>query len=117
MVAPAIAQERAAEVGPLLLKDAVVSAAVAAVKTNEPWVLEEQVRLCEIPAPPFKEAARAKAYAQTFRDLGLTNVRIDKVGNVLGERPGAAPRPHVVFSAHLDTVFPEETDVRVTRLG
>ena len=110
-------QERATEVGPLLLKDASVSAAVAAVKTNEPWVLEEQVRLCEVPAPPFKETARGKAYAQAFRDLGLKNVRIDKAGNVLGERPGAAAQPHVVFSAHLDTVFPEETNVRVTRLG
>ena len=115
--ATSVAQERATEVGSLLLKDAAVSAAMAAVKTNEPWVLEEQVRLCEIPAPPFKESARGKAYAQAFRELGLTNVRIDKVGNVLGERPGAAPRPHVVLSAHLDTVFPEETDVRVTRLG
>jgi tripeptide aminopeptidase len=115
--ASSTAQERATEVGPLLLKDASVSAAVSAVKKNEPWVLEEQVRLCEIPAPPFKETARGKAYAQAFRDLGLENVRIDKVGNVLGERPGAAARPHVVFSAHLDTVFPEETDVRVTRLG
>jgi tripeptide aminopeptidase len=114
---PVAAQERATEIGADLIKDATVSAAVAAVKTNEPWVLEEQVRLCEIPAPPFKEAARAKAYAQAFRDLGLQSVRIDKEGNVLGERPGAAPRPHVVFSAHLDTVFPEETDVRVTRLG
>jgi tripeptide aminopeptidase len=115
--ASSTAQERASEVGPLLLKDASVSAAVSAVKKNEPWVLEEQVRLCEIAAPPFKETARGKAYAQAFRDLGLKNVRIDKVGNVLGERPGAAARPHVVFSAHLDTVFPEETDVRVTRLG
>ena len=115
--AASAAQERATEIGALLLKDAAVSAAVAAVKANEPWVLEEQARLCEIPAPPFKETARAKAYAQAFRELGLENVRIDKVGNVLGERPGRAPRPHVVFSAHLDTVFPEETDVRVTRLG
>ncbi len=115
--APSVAQERATEIGPLLLKDGAVAAAVAAVKKNEPWVLEEQVRLCEIPAPPFKETARAKAYAQAFRELGLKNVRIDKVGNVLGERPGSAPRPHVVFSAHLDTVFPGETDVRVTRLG
>jgi tripeptide aminopeptidase len=115
--APSVAQERATEVGSHLLKDAAISAAMAAVKKNEPWVLEEQVRLCEIPAPPFKETARGKAYAQAFRELGLKNVRIDKVGNVLGERSGSAPRPHVVFSAHLDTVFPEETDVRVTRLG
>lgn len=111
------AQERATDVGPLLLKDAAIVAAVAAAKKNEPWALEEQVRLCEIPAPPFKETARGKAYAQAFRELGLQSVRIDKVGNVLGERPGAGARPHVLFSAHLDTVFPEETDVRVTRLG
>jgi acetylornithine deacetylase/succinyl-diaminopimelate desuccinylase-like protein len=111
------AQERAAEIGALLLKDSAVRAAVEAAKKNEPWVLEEQVRLCEIPAPPFKEGARANAYAQAFRDLGLRNVRIDREGNVRGERPGLVPRPHVVLSAHLDTVFPEGTDVRVKREG
>jgi tripeptide aminopeptidase len=111
------AQERSAEIGAVLLKDASVLAAVDAAKKNEPWVLEEQARLCEIPAPPFKEAERGKAYAQAFEALGLTNVRIDSVGNVLGERSGTAPRPHVVFSAHLDTVFPEGTNVTVTRDG
>jgi acetylornithine deacetylase/succinyl-diaminopimelate desuccinylase-like protein len=44
-------------------------------------------------------------------------VRIDREGNVLGERPGRSPSPHLVLSAHLDTVFPEGTDVRVTRRG
>jgi tripeptide aminopeptidase len=111
------AQERSAEIGALLLKDASVLAAVDAAKKNEPWVLEEQARLCEIPAPPFKETERGKAYAQAFEALGLTNVRIDSVGNVIGERSGTAPRPHVVFSAHLDTVFPEGTNVTVTRDG
>ena len=52
-----------------------------------------------------------------MRAAGLRNVRIDKEGNVLGERPGRAARPHLVFSAHLDTVFPEGTDVKVTRQG
>jgi acetylornithine deacetylase/succinyl-diaminopimelate desuccinylase-like protein len=57
-----------------------------------------------------------------FETLGLRNVRIDQVGNVLGERPGtgatsAGAAPHLVFSAHLDTVFPEGTDVKVTRQG
>ena len=52
-----------------------------------------------------------------FRELGLQNVRIDKEGNVLGDRPGAQPRPHLVFTAHLDTVFPEGTDVKVKREG
>ena len=52
-----------------------------------------------------------------FEQLGLQNVRIDKMGNVLGERPGQAPHPHLVMSAHLDTVFPEGTDVKVKREG
>ena len=52
-----------------------------------------------------------------FREAGLQNVRIDKEGNVLGDRPGVQPRPRLVFTAHLDTVFPEGTDVRVKRDG
>jgi len=105
------------DIGGRLLQDAAVKAAVQAARDDESQTLEDQVRLCEIPAPPFKEAARAKAYAEAFRALGLKNVRIDKEGNVLGERPGLAARPHLVFSAHLDTVFPEETNVKVSRAG
>ncbi len=52
-----------------------------------------------------------------FAEAGLTNVRVDRVGNVLGERAGVAATPHVVVAAHLDTVFPEGTDVRVVRDG
>src|SRR5688572_14578249 len=94
-----------------------VRTALDAIRTAESRTLDEQVRLCEIPAPPFKEAARAQAYADAFRAAGLTNVRIDKMGNVLGERAGRSARPHLVLSAHLDTVFPEETNVTVTRSG
>jgi acetylornithine deacetylase/succinyl-diaminopimelate desuccinylase-like protein len=94
-----------------------VRAALEAVRRNEPQIIEEQVRLCEIPAPPFKERQRAEAYKAVFAALGLQNVRIDAAGNVLGERPGLAARPHLVFTAHLDTVFPEGTAVRTTRSG
>ena len=52
-----------------------------------------------------------------FKEAGLANVRIDHAGNVLGDRPGSAPHPHLVIAAHLDTVFPPETDVHVTREG
>lgn len=113
----AAAQERPADIGPRLLQEATVRAALDAAERNEPRVLEDQIRLCEIPAPPFKEQKRAEAYTRAFEELGLKNVRIDAEGNVLGERPGQAERPHLVFSAHLDTVFPEGTDVRVKREG
>jgi acetylornithine deacetylase/succinyl-diaminopimelate desuccinylase-like protein len=100
-----------------LLAEPAVRAALDAARANESAILDEQVRLCEIPAPPFGEEKRAAAYRSLFSSLGLKDVRIDGVGNVIGERPGAAARPNVVVSAHLDTVFPEETDVRVTRDG
>jgi tripeptide aminopeptidase len=111
------AQETPAAIGTRLIQDADVKAAVDRVKRNEPQLIEEQVRLCEIPSPPFKEARRAEAYRQAFVALGLQNVRVDGAGNVLGERPGLAPRPHLVFTAHLDTVFPEETRVQTSRAG
>jgi acetylornithine deacetylase/succinyl-diaminopimelate desuccinylase-like protein len=94
-----------------------VAAAVEALKTREPAIVDDQVAISEIPAPPFKEAARAEAVRQRFADAGLSDVRLDGIGNVLGVRRGKAARPHVVISAHLDTVFPEATDVKVTRSG
>jgi acetylornithine deacetylase/succinyl-diaminopimelate desuccinylase-like protein len=104
-------------IGKQLLADATISAALSHIQRDEPRLLEEQVRVCEIPAPPFKEQARGAELERAFKTLGLRNVRTDSVGNVLGERPGSAPRPHLVFSAHLDTVFPEGTSVRVSRTG
>jgi tripeptide aminopeptidase len=110
-------QQAAATIGARLLQDAAVKAAVERLQRDEGQIVEDQVRLCEIPAPPFKEAARAQAYRRAFQAAGLKNVRIDRVGNVLGERPGLAPTPHLVFTAHLDTVFPEETKVQTSRTG
>ena len=100
-----------------LLKEPAIKSALESIRKNEPAMLDEQVRLCEIPAPPFKEAARAKEMERWFKQLGLRDVRIDAVGNVIGVRPGASPTPNVVIAAHLDTVFPEETNVKVTREG
>jgi acetylornithine deacetylase/succinyl-diaminopimelate desuccinylase-like protein len=100
-----------------LLKDPAVKAAVDAAKANEAQTIEDQIRFCEIPAPSFKEEVRGQELKRTFQQLGLLNVRVDKAGNVLGDYPGAAPHPHLVLAAHLDTVFPEGTDVKVKREG
>lgn len=78
---------------------------------------EQLVRICEIPAPPFKEHARAAYVARRFEEIGLSRVRIDEAGNVIAERAGRAREPRVIVSAHLDTVFPEGTNVRVRREG
>ncbi|MDP2388880.1 MAG: M20/M25/M40 family metallo-hydrolase [Acidobacteriota bacterium] len=114
---PVVAQQDASNIGARLMADAAVKTAVEAIKAAEPKTIEDQIALCEVEAPPFKEQKRAEVYARLFREAGLQNVRIDKEGNVLGDRPGAQPRPRLVFSAHLDTVFPEGTDVKVKRDG
>ena len=79
--------------------------------------IPELIRICEIPAPPFKEAARASYMLDRFREIGLSSVRIDEIGNVIAEYPGATQHPLLILSAHLDTIFPDGTDVRVRRDG
>ena len=97
--------------------DPTVRAAVEAARRNEPRTVELQARLCEIPAPPYQEAARGQELQRLFQELGLRDVRVDAAGNVIGVRGGKAPRPNLVFAAHLDTVFPAGTNVQVTRAG
>jgi len=97
------------------LKDPAVKAALDAAKANEAQTIEDQIRFCEIPAPSFKEEVRGRELQRVFQQLGLQNVRVDKAGNVLGDYAGASARPRVVMAAHLDTVFPEGTNVKVKR--
>ncbi|HLK49210.1 MAG TPA: M20/M25/M40 family metallo-hydrolase, partial [Bryobacteraceae bacterium] len=101
----------------VLMRDPAVRAALDAVRGNEPHFIDEQIRICQIPAPPFHEDMRGRELERLFRQMSLQNVRIDKAGNVIGVRPGAAAHPNLVFQAHLDTVFPPETNVTVTREG
>ncbi len=82
---------------------------------HDRWV-ETIITLTEIPAPPFKEAVRARAYRDLFAARGLTDVEIDPEGNVLGLRKGGG-EGLVIVSAHMDTVFPEGTPVKVRREG
>jgi tripeptide aminopeptidase len=83
---------------------------------NSSWITDQHVRLTEIPAPEFAEAARGEALKELLAASGFT-VRIDKLGNVIGERPGLESKGIILVAAHLDTVFPAGTDVHVKRDG
>jgi tripeptide aminopeptidase len=83
---------------------------------NLAWINDQQARITEIPAPPFQEAARASVVKALLAASGL-EVQIDKTGNVVGELPGANAQEIVMLTAHLDTVFPPGTDVKVRREG
>ena len=94
--------------------------AVAKLDADYDRTVADIVTLTQIPAPPFKEEARAKTYLEMLKAHGLSNVEMDAEGNVMGVRAGTATQgkgPFVVIAAHLDTVFPEGTDVTVKREG
>jgi len=91
------------------------AAASALDSGHDRWV-DDIVTITQIPSAPFKEQARAKAFSEMLRKRGL-DATIDEEGNVLALRKGIEPGPAVVVSAHLDTVFPEGTDVTVKRDG
>ncbi|MEK6687898.1 MAG: M20/M25/M40 family metallo-hydrolase, partial [Gemmatimonadota bacterium] len=117
LVALLFAPVRTVTAQPQVRELPVVQAALDALRADNTWTLTQQAEICEIPAPPFGEAARGEAVRQRFLALGLRQVRIDAEGNVIGERPGSGAGPRVALTAHLDTVFPDSTDVRVTRQG
>jgi tripeptide aminopeptidase len=100
-----------------LINEPVVRKALEFIKCNEVNVIESQIALCEVPAPPFKEGKRAHFLAELFKKLGAQEINIDKVGNVVVRRPGKTSESPVVLAAHIDTVFPEGTDVKVKKLN
>jgi tripeptide aminopeptidase len=102
---------------PLLLRAQQIERAFTSINEAQVEIGEELIRICEIPAPPFKEHTRAAYIKQRFEEMGLQRVRTDEEGNVIAERPGRSSNPRIIVSAHLDTVFPEGTDVRVRREG
>jgi len=85
-------------------------------KANETWIEEQQIRLTEIPAPSFEEGKRAEAVKALLAAEGLM-VHVDKLGNVIGELRGSSEKDYVLVAAHLDTVFPAGTVVKVQREG
>ncbi len=102
--------------GSRLSDNARVRAALDWFTPNISWVNDQQARITEIPAPPFQESERAAAVKALLAEAGLP-VQIDKTGNVIGELRGMNEKEIVVAAAHLDTVFPPDTDVKVHRDG
>jgi acetylornithine deacetylase/succinyl-diaminopimelate desuccinylase-like protein len=90
---------------------------VATAKLEADWdrTIADVITLTEIEAPPFKEEARGKAYLEMLKAHGLTDVQMDKVGNVYGYRKGTGGGPLLVITGHMDTVFPAGADVKVKR--
>lgn len=94
-----------------------VQAAFAEAERDVDRAMREQIELCEIEAPTFHEENRAKRVAELMRIYGLKDVVIDPIGNVVGRRPGRGNGPVLALGAHMDSVFPAGTDVKVRQEG
>lgn len=95
----------------------VVKKALQTIVELEPETRKNHILLTEIPAPPFHEDARGKKYSEMMKQIGVDSIWIDPVGNVIALRKGKSRKKNVVIDAHLDTVFPEGTDVKVKFAG
>jgi acetylornithine deacetylase/succinyl-diaminopimelate desuccinylase-like protein len=100
-----------------VFQDQAVQAALAWVEEQDDQTMADLVTLTEIPAPPFMEGERARAFLRMLRDLGVDTAYIDAEGNVIARRSGTSGTRVVAISAHLDTVFPEGTDTSVRIAG
>lgn len=102
-----------------IVSDTRFRAAVGVFARDHERFVADLIKLTEIPAPPFGEGPRALAYLGMLKEVGLENVEMDAEGNVMGLWRGKAGGavPLLAVAAHLDTVFPEGTDVRVKQQG
>jgi tripeptide aminopeptidase len=93
-----------------------VRSALNRFRFDEAQVASWQMEVSRVAAPPFGESARGQWLASRFREIGLSDVAIDEVGNVFGVRPGHGKRV-VAMSAHIDTVFPATTPLNIRQQG
>jgi acetylornithine deacetylase/succinyl-diaminopimelate desuccinylase-like protein len=101
-----------------LLSRPAVQAAMEHIESTDERTMQDLVELTQIPAPPFMETERGERFAELLVEAGIDSVYTDREGNVIGVRRGRNPDGGVLaLSGHLDTVFPEGTDVQVQVRG
>lgn len=100
-----------------IASDSRVQQAFNLIQEAEPMTMKNLIELTEIPAPPFMEQKRGVRFMEMLKTAGVDSIWVDEVGNVLALRKGKKAGKTVVFEAHMDTVFPIETDVTVKMKG
>lgn len=101
---------------PALMQRPDVKSALELIEQRFPQQVEEWIRITEIPGKSRLEQARGAYIKGVFEQEGL-DVSVDSIGNVIGLRKGTGDGPRIVIAAHMDVVFPPETDTKVRRVG
>lgn len=78
-------------------------------------IIDAAIQIAGIAAPTGQEAARSTAVARMFRERGLIDVTTDDIGNTVARIPGRHAGAPLLIAAHLDTVFPLDTPLRIQR--
>ncbi len=113
---PVAAQTFPTSWDPALLERPDVRAAMTRLEQQFPQQVQEWIRLTETPGKSRLEQARGTYVRQEFEKEGL-RVSVDSIGNVTGVRKGTGGGPTIVIAAHIDVVFPNETNTKVRRVG
>ncbi len=100
-----------------LAEQPVIRSAFQTIVDLEPQTIKDLIMLTQIPSPPFKEKLRAEKFRQMLQAIGVDSIWTDAAGNVIALRRGTSRKKTVVIEGHLDTVFPEGTDVTVKQKG
>ncbi|MGQ0814599.1 MAG: M20/M25/M40 family metallo-hydrolase [Gemmatimonadota bacterium] len=93
-----------------------IAAARRRIRALDPTTIDDMVAIVQIAAPPFGESRRAAYVRDLFESLGF-HVSVDEVGNVIAGNGTTGDALPVIVSAHLDTVFPADTEITVRRNG
>lgn len=113
---PAAAQDYDAQIQDLMSHPA-VQRALDHVEETDAQTMDDLRTLTEIPAPPFQEEERGRAFLAMLQEIGVDSAWVDEVGNVIGLRRGTGSGEVLALAGHLDTVFPPETDVTIRESG
>ncbi len=116
MAVPAAAQEYQDQIQ-ALMADPAVQVALDHIEATDEQTMADLTMLTQIPAPPFMEEARGQAFLARLQEIGVDSAWVDEEGNVIGLRRGTGGGEVLALAGHLDTVFPEGTDVSVTQRG
>lgn len=100
-----------------LMNRASVRSALEHIEEADDQTIADQIELTQIPAPPFMEEERGRAFLEMMQDLGVDSAWVDEVGNVVGLRRGSGTERVLALAGHLDTVFPSGTDVSIRQSG
>jgi acetylornithine deacetylase/succinyl-diaminopimelate desuccinylase-like protein len=100
-----------------LMNHPAVRSAVQHVEQTDDQTMADLMKLTQIPAPPFMEEERGKAFLAMMQEIGVDSAWVDEVGNVIGLRRGSGSGEVLAIAGHLDTVFPPDTDVSIRMSG